>query len=63
MNNYYRMHFYIPSWWKTTQDPSIHGWKSNLTQKPVQFDHVQLEVVNETVDIEEVAHQSHKAVT
>lgn len=33
-----------------------------LTEKPVQFDHVQLEVVNETVDIEEMAHQSHQAV-
>lgn len=33
-----------------------------LTQKPVQFDHVQLEVMNETIDIEEMAHQSHQAV-
>lgn len=29
----------------------------------MQFDHVQLEVVNETVDIEEVAHQGHQAVS
>lgn len=34
-----------------------------LTQKPVQFDHVQLEVMNETVDIEKMTHQSHQAVT
>lgn len=34
-----------------------------LTKKPVQFDHVQLEVMNEAVDIEEVAHQSHQAVS
>lgn len=34
-----------------------------LTEKPVQFDHVQLEVVNKIVDIEEMAHQSHQAVT
>lgn len=34
-----------------------------LTKKPVQFDHVQLEVMDETVDIEEVARQSHQAVS
>lgn len=34
-----------------------------LTEKPVKFDHVQLEVLNETVDIKEVAHQSHQAVS
>lgn len=34
-----------------------------LTKKPVQFDHVQLEVMNQTIDIEEVAHQSHQAVS
>lgn len=33
-----------------------------LTKKPVKFDHVQLEVVNEIIDIEEMAHQSHQAV-
>lgn len=36
---------------------------SQHTKKPVQFDHVQLEVVNETIDIEEMAHQGHQAVT
>lgn len=36
---------------------------NQLTQKPVQFDHVQLEVMNETVDIEKMTHQSHQAVT
>ncbi len=35
----------------------------HLTEKPVQFDHVELEVVNEAVHIEEMAHQSHQAVT
>lgn len=34
-----------------------------LTKKPVKFDHVQLKVVNEIVDIEEMAHQRHQAVT
>lgn len=34
-----------------------------LTKKPVQFDHVQLEVMNEAIDIEEVAHQRHQAIS
>lgn len=34
-----------------------------LTKKPVKFDHIQLKVVNEIVDIEEMAHQCHQAVT
>lgn len=34
-----------------------------LTKKPVKFDHIQLKVVNEIVDIEEMAHQHHQAVT
>lgn len=41
-------------------------WNDSIkqpTQKPVQFDHVQLEVMNETVDIEKMTHQSHQAVT
>lgn len=41
----------------------LNDTSEQLTKKPVQFDHVQLEVVNETVDIEEMAHQSHQAVT
>lgn len=34
-----------------------------LTKKPVQLDHVQLEVMNEAIDIEEVAHQCHQAIS
>lgn len=34
-----------------------------LTKKAVQFDNVQLEVLHEAVDVEEVAHQGHQAVT
>lgn len=34
-----------------------------LTKKPVQFDNVQLEVLHQAVDVEEVAHEGHQAVT
>lgn len=35
----------------------------SVTQKSVQFDHVQLKVMNETIDIKEMAHQHHQAVS
>ena len=53
MPNYSFRDILAPSWPRVSQ----------LTQKPVQLDHVQLEVLNETVDIEEMAHQSHQAVS
>lgn len=34
-----------------------------LTEKPVQFDDVQVEVLHQAVDVEEVAHEGHQGVT
>lgn len=47
-------------------DPSVLSriWTFlQLTKEPVQLDHVQLEVVDKTGHIEEMAHQGHQAVT
>lgn len=51
--------------------PSLSRWKKKrnllkliwLTEKPVEFDNVQLEVLHEAVHVEEVAHEGHQAVT